>query len=104
MNDNKHTCRFAKVFKSILSFFGEVFGELIFYIIAFIIGLAIVWLFHIDFKEMDSESVVVWITLIGLVLIGSVALVVHWVRKAYKKQKNDHTCTDSVSFDENTNS
>lgn len=104
MNNNKHTCRFAKVCRSILSFFGEIFGELIFYIIAFVIGLGIVWLFHIDFKDMDSESIVIWITLIGFILIGIVALAVHWVRKACKKQKNDHSCTDSVSFDENVNS
>ena len=99
MNNNKHSNRFIKICKSILSFWGEVLGELIFYIIAFIIGLGIVWLFHIDFKDLDSEFIVTLITLIGLILMGIVTLVVHWVRKSNKNQKNNHLCINSVSSD-----
>ena len=101
MNDNKSYRRFIKICRSILSFIGEIFGELLFYIIAFIIGLFIVWLFHIDFKDLDSEFIVTLITLIGFILMGIVALVVHWVRKSNKKQKNNHLCIDSVSSNEN---
>ena len=101
MNNNKHSSRFIKICKSILSFIGEIFGELVFYIIAFIIGLFIVWLFHIDFKDMDSEFIVTLITLIGFILMVIVALIVHWVRKSNKNQKNHHICIDSVSSDKN---
>lgn len=87
--NNKHSNLFIKICKSILSFWGEVFGELIFYIIAFIIGLGIVWLCHIDFKDLDSEAAVTWITVIGFVLMGVIALIVNLIRKARKK-KNDH--------------
>lgn len=87
MTDNKHSNRFIKICKSILSFWGEVFGELLIYMIAFIIGLFIVWLFDMDFNDLDSESIVTLITLVGFILMGIVALVVHWVRKSNKNQK-----------------
>ena len=101
MTDNKHSNRFIKICKSILSIWGEVFGELLIYMIAFIIGLFIVWLFDMDFKDLDSESIVTLITLVGFILMGIVALVVHWVRKSNKNQKSDHLYIDSVSSDKN---
>ena len=105
MEETKQTGKFKRFCKGVLGFFGEIFGELIIYVIAFAIGLGLVLLFGIDFKYLDSESIVICITLMGFLVISAILIVGFWIKKfrSKNKAKKDKESNTALSVDKNTN-
>ena len=105
MKKTKQPGKFKRFCKGVLAFLGEIFGELIIYVIAFAIGLGLVLLFGIDFKDLDPESIVIGITLIGFLVISVIVIAGYWLVKARsnKKANKDKKSNMLVSADENTN-
>ena len=83
MKKGKYSGKSKGFLKGLFDFFADIFGEVLFYAIPFLVGLAVLLIIGIEPGDLDPE----FIALIGLVIAGLVAFIIHLLVKALKKKK-----------------